>query len=67
MELELDINKVEKELKNPSPTKKDNYDDLKDKAFEHGEDTPRGRQERSDYRKGVRRGIGGSRTYEEHR
>lgn len=46
--------------------KKEDFKDLEDVAFEHGEDTPRGRQERRDYRKGLRRGIGGERTYIEN-
>lgn len=52
---------------------KDEYEDLKGLAFEHSEKTPRGRQERRSYREGLRRGIGGEKTfiedsrYKEHR
>lgn len=43
---------------------KDDYKDLEGLAFENGADTQRGRQERRQYREGMRRGIGGARHWE---
>lgn len=43
---------------------KDEYKDLEGLAFEHSAETPRGRQERKQYREGIRRGIGGERHWE---
>jgi hypothetical protein len=52
------------EGKHPANESKEDFSDLEGLAFQHGADTPRGRQERRQYREGKRIGVGGVVHYE---